>query len=157
MNMNNIGIYLRSLTGLLVLIALVGVGLGSCDNGHKEVEQELKKKVIDIHDEIMPRMREIVELKEQLQLLQDNLAGNNANEATVAKVTQLRQIQSGLNEAENSMRTWMQEFKVTLPEDTPHESVIEYYEEEKAEISQVRENMLSSIDAAKTFIEVHKE
>jgi len=157
MNLHNIGIYLRSLAGLLVLIALVGIGLGSCDNGHKEVEQKLKKEVIDIHDEIMPRMREIVELKERLQLLQDNLTENNANEATAEKVTQLRQIQSDLNDAENSMRTWMREFKLTLPEDTPHERVMEYYEDEKSDISQVKENMLSSIEAARTFIEANKE
>ncbi len=155
--MQVIGIYLKSFIGFLSVVLLLGLVLGSCDNGNKEIQQAIKKEVIGIHDEIMPKMREIVELKEQLKQIQNDFADQSGNSESMEKVTKLRQLQTDLNESESAMRTWMQEFKIELPEETPHEEIVEYYQTEKEEISAVRARMLAGIDAAKTFLSDNNE
>jgi len=145
---------------VVLLCGMVGMCIAmSCTGKSSEtqkMQQDLKKEVISIHDEVMPKMREIGELKEQLDAIEDKFVESN-NEEVTQKVSELRKIVGQLEEAEHAMRDWMQDFKISFPEETPSSEVVEYYEAEKAKIESVKVSMNTSIDTAESFIESNKE
>src|SRR5688500_4839124 len=102
----------------ILLLFILGIALlsWSCDNKsndhsshHDEVEQggnqELYDDVMDIHDEVMPKMDDIYKLKEKLKnQLTD--APNMAEE----KRREIETIISRLDAASEGMMVWMRNF-----------------------------------------------
>ncbi len=117
-----------------------------CNGSSEAIEQEdaLKDEVFAIHDEVMPRMSDIVRLKGSLKEMPTDSI--NEMEAKTAHTQ--------LEKAEDAMMDWMNKFTPPgkLRETKSHEEIMDYLQNEKLEITKVRDAMNSSIEAAEQFL-----
>jgi regulator of replication initiation timing len=108
--------------------------------------QALYDQVMDVHDEVMPKMDEIMKLKRSLQ---DQIA--NSPDLVLERKEQLERVIANLDSANNAMMNWMHEFN-PLPDSVDQEKAREYLESEMERIRKVKTTMLESIDKAKEEI-----
>jgi Mg2+ and Co2+ transporter CorA len=105
--------------------------------------QILYDQVMDVHDEVMPKMDEIMKLKRSLQ---EQIA--NTPDMVVERKQQLEKMISNLDSASNAMMDWMHKFN-PLPDSTDQEKARAYLESEMERIRNVKTLMLETIDKAK--------
>ncbi|MBS1682041.1 MAG: hypothetical protein JST48_10030 [Bacteroidetes bacterium] len=105
--------------------------------------QALYDRVMDIHNEVMPLMDEIYNLKNKL-----NEKMGRASVISESKKKELQQIIIELDSADRSMMNWMHKFN-PLPGSANQEAARTYLEDEMEKIKQVKELMNSSIQKAK--------
>ena len=108
-------------------------------------EDSLFKDVMHDHDEGMARTRELNEAIRQMRSKVDSLVKANRNPEAERKILE------ELEEAKNSMKTWMEEFNIDSLKDKA-ERRIEYLETEKKKISNVRDNIRESIRRADSLL-----
>ncbi|MFO8146726.1 MAG: hypothetical protein ACQEWG_13175 [Bacteroidota bacterium] len=144
---------LRTLTLILLGIALFGAI--SCDSTSEEKNQydALYKEVISAHDEVMPKMGELSGLSKKLKQQIDS-----TQTSTVI-------YEKSIEDLENSydfMMEWMRDFSEEFVKDqTPFEELspeerkakIEALEEEVISVNKLRDQINSSIERAKELIE----
>lgn len=134
--------------GILLFVMLVSAcsktqPAAEADTESDNPNQVLYDQVMDVHDEVMPRMDDIMKLK---RLLQEQIA--NTPDMVVERKQQLEKIISNLDSASSAMMNWMHEFN-PLPDTVDQELAREYLEEEMEKIRKVKTLMLESIDKAK--------
>ena len=128
--------------------------------------QEIYGEAITIHDEVMPRMDELIQLRQRLQAKADSLRQADS----VAYSDTLAQMQAAierLEQADEGMMQWMrsvekvagideptseyqEEIRATQLEDTT--DIIRIQREQKEAIVEVKRQMESSIVAAKNLL-----
>lgn len=106
--------------------------------------QVLYDQVMDIHDDVMPKMDEIMKLKRQLQ---EQIA--SSPDMVAERKAELEQMISNLDSASQAMMNWMHEFN-PLPDTVDQEKAREYLESEMERIRKVKTLMLETIEHAKT-------
>ena len=106
--------------------------------------QELYEEVMAIHDEVMPRMDEMYKLKRKLKdhLSQTTISADKQKEIAAA----IKQ----LDIASEGMMEWMRAFN-PIPDSAGQEEGRTYLLAEKEKIQQVKEEMLQSIETAKSL------
>lgn len=102
--------------------------------------EALYDQVMDVHDEVMPKMDEIMKLKRELQ---DKIA--NTPDMVVERKAKLEQVISNLDSASNAMMDWMHKFN-PLPDSVDQELAREYLESEMERIKKVKTQMLEAIE-----------
>lgn len=130
----------------LVLATLFSCG-GTDPN--LQAQDALRDEVFAIHDEVMPKMADLNRLKARMvEAKTDTLKLDSLAE------TQVDAVISQLEQAEEGMMGWMNNFKgpEKLRDTQLPEEILKYLEEEKAKISKVREDMLNSISAAEQLL-----
>ena len=134
--------------GLLLFLLIIS----ACSKNQQPAEadaqsdnpnQVLYDQVMDVHDEVMPRMDEIMKLKRSLQ---EQIA--NTPDMVVERKRQLERMISNLDSASNAMMDWMHKFN-PLPDTTDQEKARAYLESEMERIRNVKTLMLESIDKAR--------
>jgi hypothetical protein len=119
---------------LFVIIAL------SCESKEKEVEK-LKSETIAIHDEVMPKMDDIMRLKKSLKTNQDSTSeGDIIQDLIIA-----------LEESDKAMMNWMRNYEPRMEGMTDDEKIT-YLKKQKASISEVSKEMNKSITEAEEFL-----
>lgn len=127
----------------------------SKQSGHRHQEdksesenpnQALYEQVMDIHDEVMPRMDDIERLK---RTLKEQIA--NTPDMVVERKAELEKIISNLDSASYVMMDWMHKFN-PLPDSVDQESAREYLETEMEKIKKVRDQMNESIEKAQQTV-----
>ena len=133
----------------LLMISIV-LFLFSCQSGNEErnAEKQIRDEIYAIHDDVMPKTSEIHRLKRQLKKFPDQ----NVADPVVKK--QILETVVILEKADEGMMSWMNSFKepAKLRKAKTHEEIMVYLDEEKAKISQVRSDMLNSIETAKALL-----
>ena len=128
----------------------------SCGTDADQVT-ELEGEVMTIHDEVMPRMDEIMTLKAQLSkkiiqidsLQNEGISGNSLAEQRI-RATDLNQ---KLNESDKLMMDWMHEYRGDSAKKLKSPQAIQYFENEKKKIDAVKQTTLKTINETKTFLE----
>ena len=106
----------------------------------RQLEDSLFSVVMGIHDEIMPKIQDIFNIKTALE---DKLSNSEVNNDSLALII------DELKQAEAGMMNWMRSFK---PDKTVgHDSLMQYYRSEKEKIEKVKEEMESSLEKAKSM------
>jgi hypothetical protein len=127
----------------LSIIALLALMVG-CSSPEKKSEIEapsLKDRVMDVHDEVMPKMGDLRKTQKDLLAMIDSSATDSL---LTAKYTELaREIET----ANESMMAWMRNFDPNY-EGTPEE-VEKYLQEQLEKIETVKSDMLKSLDEGK--------
>lgn len=108
--------------------------------------EDKQKKMIDdvmaVHDEVMPKMDEIMNLKSSLdsavRVSPDSLKA--------------RELYVNLDSADVKMMDWMEKYNPDQVKGKSADEVTKYYENEKNKITQVRELTNTSIEQAKIFL-----
>ena len=119
----------------LMVIVLVGT-MTYCG----EKEKSLYDEVMDIHDEVMPKMNDIYKMRKSLKDSIENTA--DMSEETKLQITNtILQLDS----AGNSMMVWMREFN---PPDQKDEAAFKkYMESELVKVKKMREDVMRALKA----------
>ena len=143
----------KILTVLIVAGSVTIISCGGGDknhdhSGHKNDEPKtatdsLYSEVMAGHDEVMPKMDEIMKLKRELQ---EQIA--NTPDMVIERKEQLEKMISNLDSASTAMMNWMHEFN-PLPDTTEQEKAREYLEGEMERIRNVKTLMLETIEKAR--------
>ncbi len=113
--------------------------LMSCESKEQEVEK-LKTETIAIHDEVMPKMDDIMKLKKELKSKQDS----TSNE-------EVQRLISALEESDKAMMNWMRNYDPRM-EDMSDDEKLEYLKSQKSAIQKVKGKMNSSIAEAEDYL-----
>ena len=127
-------------------ILLLVLAVSSCGGFDTEAKVD---EVLDVHDEVMPKMGEVMNLKrkilDQAQSQTDSIAMN-----------ELRAIAKDLDEANNGMMVWMREWSKNAKPHINEQSEIElrkaFFEEEMEKVTKVKEDINGAIAAAKAAL-----
>ncbi|HEY3430496.1 MAG TPA: hypothetical protein VGK39_07465 [Cyclobacteriaceae bacterium] len=117
----------------ILFIVIVGI-LAGCG----KTEKPLYDQVMDIHDEVMPKMGDLYKAKKQLQ---DSIANT-----TTLSDDQKKEMESTiltLDSASNSMMVWMREFNP--PEAHNKEEFNKYMESELVKVKKMREDVMEAL------------
>ena len=106
--------------------------------------QALYNEVMNIHDEVMPKMDDIYKLKRNLQ---DKL--DSASTIAAEQKIKLEQRIAHLDSVGNLMMDWMHKFD-PLPDSSDQEEAREYLESEMEKIKKVKDAMLEAIEKEKS-------
>lgn len=109
----------------------------------------LFSEVIEIHDDVMPKMGELNYLKRTLEntLVDKSLAEDEASQVKTAI--------ADLEKADEDMMVWMAEFKKP-GKDVEFETASAYLESEKVKITKVKTDTERIIEIAEQMVEKYK-
>lgn len=119
----------------------------SCsDKGTAGIEvAELEEEVMYIHDDVMPKMSDIMKHKEKINAL---LSDSSWHETNQEYVNNLRRTLDKLNVAEKEMWNWMHNYSDVFGQLQSDQQKTDFLLKEKEKISEVRVLMLESIEQA---------
>jgi hypothetical protein len=125
----------------LVTLLVWGCGEKSQDN------QALYDDVMEVHDEVMPKMNDIYKLKEELkkQIADSPSLVDEKKKAIESAILKL-------DSASERMMVWMRNFN-PLPDSLGEEKARGYLEEQQEEIKKVKDDMLKAIEEAEQIHE----
>jgi len=132
------------LISTLVTIFLSGCGTKTTDHSTSSMEEPdtgnnaLYNEIMNIHDEVMPKMESLYNISKQLK---DSVQ----QAANSAEQDRLQMRQNYIDSVSKMMMDWMHEFK-PLPDTTDESIIQEYYEGHLEKIKQVREAILTALD-----------
>ncbi len=143
------------MTCRILFFLLTAFTFSACNQGADQVA-ELEKEVLDIHDQVMPRMGEIMALKKGLtqKIAQlDSLQQEGASSTTLAQERQQAlDLTTRLSRADSLMMGWMYDYKGDSVKALPAGEALEYFRLEKDKIAHVQEVTTSSIQEAREFL-----
>ncbi|GAB3698061.1 hypothetical protein GCM10027592_22800 [Spirosoma flavus] len=142
-----------ALAGFLLITA----GFESCKSGDdiKEAENE----VFALHDEVMPKMDDIMRLQKQLN---QRVAAIDSVKETGSATTTLRTSEEkaqasrlllNLNVADSLMRGWMDHYNGDTLAKLSSDDALRYLSDQKEKITDVKTKVKSSIDQATQFLQ----
>ncbi|MGB3144129.1 MAG: hypothetical protein WBB24_08465 [Maribacter sp.] len=137
---------MKKIVTTLLIVCLIS--LSSCKNEKKIEGPTQMEQVMEIHDEVMPKMGTIGKLVGQLKPMADSL-GMESAEAKAMK---------DLQEANKSMMDWMQEFgdkfdsEEILDGKELSKEKVQLLNEEEQKIEAVKEAINSSISRAEELL-----
>lgn len=137
---------LISVRGLLLLFFPIPF---ACGPSKKEKEEHLRREVMSIHDEVMPRTEDLYRLRKKIQAVLDSLDTQPITDTLLRHKG--RQLIFMLRSADDSMMHWMHNYNggAGLYE---HEELMNYLNEEKQKILAVRQAIYTAIDSAQAFL-----
>ena len=118
------------------LLATGALFLLGCTSAEEEQLEQLQIEVLAVHDEIMPEMGTLNDLK--TQLLEQNEALKVSQDSTVADQVIINEmVVAQLDQAHESMMAWMRQFQKIDSKD-PLEDNKSYLEDQMLQIQQVK-------------------
>ncbi|KAA6438584.1 viral A-type inclusion protein [Dyadobacter flavalbus] len=140
----------------LLAAAALFLVYGCNSDAEKDKITGLETEVLTLHDEVMPKMDEIMTLKSQLSRKiqhMDSLQNEGISSITFAeeriKAVDLNQ---KLNESDKLMMKWMHEYRGDSAKKLKSDQALAYFEKEKEKILNVKQTTLKSIQEAETFL-----
>ena len=119
---------------ILSLSLFTVIFLVSCGEKKKEAKDELYDKIMAVHDEVMPKMGDIMKLKKQLQEKIDELSSET--EIDSAKIDELEQAIADLENSHEEMMGWMRQFNNDF-EGMVNEEIMKYLDGQMDKIEKV--------------------
>lgn len=143
---------------VFVAAGLVVGGLFSSCQSSEDAVREAENEVFAIHDEVMPKIDDIMKLKKQLNQRVasiDSLKGTESAAATLRsdeEKEQAMRIRRDLTNADSLMMTWMNRYNGDTLAKLSSEDALRYLSEQKDQINDVKVKINSSIEQARTFL-----
>lgn len=139
--------YLATCFSFFVFLLLAGCGQKADRHAHEDdtvqsPNQALYDQVMDIHNEVMPKMDELYKAKVKLttQL-------NESPAPTESEKQHLRKKIAQLDSASENMMVWMREFD-PLPDSVGEEKARAYLENELKKVTEIREKISRALTEA---------
>jgi hypothetical protein len=143
---------------VMVKILIYGFALfyivitGACQKNVEEGEEkQIKDEVMSIHDEIMPEMQIVFNLKKQLIHKRDSLQQVDPDEMLSPATNEIDLSIQKLNEANQSMMQWMRNYNPD-PDIEQEEKRIAYYKKERDNIREVKSQFEIAIHNAQQIL-----
>ena len=126
---------------ILCLITFLSIGFLACSE-----KSALEAEVMAIHDEVMPKMGDMHLAKKGLRKI---LAATKDSTVQAEIISMINALES----ADEGMMQWMADWKV--PNQEPEKT--DYLNKEKEKITKVKNDMLSSLEKANTYLSNNEE
>jgi MFS superfamily sulfate permease-like transporter len=135
---------------IVILVLAPALVFINCQSTENKAQEDLKKEVFVIHDDVMPKTSEINRLQRKLRKLSKDIP--SLDDSTRQRISD---VQLQLEKAHDGMMVWMNNFKspAKLRASKSHEEIMQYLEEEKIKITQVRDDMLRSIESGNSLLD----
>lgn len=153
--------YLKNTLSLFIIILLISAcGKSNSEQQEMEVVQDdipeevkiekaLYDEVMNVHDEMMPKMENMMsikgKLKEKVDLLKEEAIQG-------ALVEELESAISSLETADEAMMKWMRQFDPNT-DSLSHDEIVEYYTLQKKKMDSVKVIMEEAMETASSKIE----
>lgn len=134
---------------ILSLTLLALVFFTSCVDKEKEAQNNLFKDVMAVHDEIMPKMDDIMNFKKQLkQKVEDFSAVQPVDSAAISE---LQQAIADLDNSHDEMMGWMRQFNRNF-EGMVNEDILSYLNGQMDKIKKVGEVTNAALKQAEEML-----
>lgn len=121
------------------ILLLLGL-LASCRQSEETAVKELNDSVMTLHDELMPKTEQIIQLKGSLDSL-----SNGPDSVHVKKLIQ------SLDKADNEMMNWMHQFSIDSLSSMDFKAKISYLHEQLNKLKSVETFTDSTLNAANQY------
>ncbi|WP_417885780.1 hypothetical protein [Zunongwangia sp.] len=138
-------------TAFIVSLALLVISCGNNTSEKKDEYNKLFHEILDVHDEVMPKMADIPELSKQLQKIAD----------TTSSPIKYTEAEKKLKEADKHMMDWMHSFsdefvknkaKIQKMNNEQLQKRIDALEEELDDVKEMQTKVDASIENAQNLI-----
>ena len=138
-------------TYLLTATLLTSLLLTNCQKSdNTEQVEQMTEKVLAIHDEVMPRMEEMMNLKSKVSARVDSLSKNATAKSQVEEgVT----INKALTEADSLMSDWMYQYNGDTLKGMEKTEAQAYLNAQMSKITVVKEKINASISRANKYLQ----
>ena len=116
--------------------------LTACQKNAEDKQKLMISEVMAVHDEVMPKMDDIMSLKSSL----DSAIKVSPDSAKAKK------LYSALDVADNQMMDWMDNYDSESVKGKSQEEISKYFAEQKTKITEVKIMTVKSIEEAKVFL-----
>ncbi len=139
---------MKSLFPIFLLLTIISVV--SCGEKKKSAKDLLYDKVIAIHDEIMPKMGDIMKYKKQLSQKMDTLIAEGADQ-NVESIESLKKTVKDLEISNDEMMNWMHQFNPEF-EDMTEKEIMDYLNDQKTKIEKVGKTTSEALTNAEKLL-----
>ncbi len=145
---------------VLSTAALLAVGglLAACTHSEDAVT-EAENEVFTIHDQVMPRIGDMMELRKQLDQRISTLDSTVATGSAAATLRtdeekeQARRLSRDLVVADSLMVNWMAQYNNDTITKLPPDEALRYIADQKTKIIDVRAKIITSLEQARRYLE----
>lgn len=140
-------LFMRISSYLLASLFILSILLFACGGGADPVAA-LQDQVIAVHDEVMPKIGEVSELKKQLEAERTRLLAAETPDSLQAEIITGQIVL--LEAANEGMMDWMRNF--TPPVGKEEAAALTYLQGELDKINGVKEDILQNLESGKAFL-----
>jgi uncharacterized protein YicC (UPF0701 family) len=129
------------------LIFLFSVLVFACANPLVETNKAMRAQIIGVHDEVMPKMGELMSLQKKALAQADSLYAQDST--ATAQIESMRTLAGQLDQAYEGMFVWMRQYSLEEGGKTPEEIKI-YLDDQLLKVNQVNADIKAALDQAAT-------
>ncbi len=129
------------------LIFLFSVLVFACANPLIETNKAMRAQIIGVHDEVMPKMGELMSLQKKALAQADSLYAQDST--AITQIESMRTLAGQLDQAYEGMFVWMRQYSLEEEGKTPEEIKI-YLDDQLLKVNQVNADIKAALDQAAT-------
>jgi uncharacterized protein YicC (UPF0701 family) len=119
----------------------------SCTNPLIEANKEMRAQIIGVHDEVMPKIGQLMSLEKKALAQADSLFAQDST--ATAEIEASRSLAGQLNQAHEGMFVWMRQYSLEEEGKTPEE-LKTYLDEQLVKVNQVNADIKAAMEQAAT-------
>jgi hypothetical protein len=129
------------------LTLLISFLVLACANPLIETNKEMRAQIIGVHDEVMPKMGELMSLQKKALAQADSLYAQDST--ATAQIESMRSLAGQLDQAYEGMFVWMRQYSLEEEGKTPEE-IKTYLDDQLLKVNQVNADIKAALDQAGT-------
>ena len=129
------------------LTLLISFLVLACANPLIEANKEMRAQIIGVHDEVMPKMGELMSLQKKALAQADSLYAQDST--ATAQIESMRTLAGQLDQAYDGMFVWMRQYSLEEEGKTPEE-IKTYLDDQLLKVIQVNTEIKVALDQAST-------
>ena len=127
------------------LILLFSMLVLACANPLIEANKEMRAQIIGVHDEVMPKIGQLMSLEKKALAQSDSLFAQDSTATT--DIEAMRSLAGQLNQAHEGMFVWMRQYSLDEEGKTPEE-LKTYLDEQLVKVNQVNADIKAALEQA---------
>ena len=135
---------------LIIPVFLMVLIFVSCGEQKKSAKDQLKEKVMAVHDEIMPKMGDIMKYKKELNVKINELTQIGADE-NADEIDQLKKGVTDLDNSHDEMMGWMHQYNNDF-EGMVEKEVMDYLNDQMKKIEDVAKTTNAALKTAEELL-----
>ena len=129
------------------LILIFSMLVLACANPLIETNKEMRAQIIGVHDEVMPKIGELMSLEKKALAQADSLYAQDST--ATAQIESMRSLAGQLDQAYEGMFVWMRQYSLEEEGKTPEE-IKTYLDDQLLKVNQVNAEIKAALDQAGT-------
>ena len=127
------------------LILLFSMLVLACANPLIEANKEMRAQIIGVHDEVMPKIGQLMSLEKKALAQADSLFAQDSTASS--DIEAMRSLAGQLNQAHEGMFVWMRQYSLDEEGKTPEE-LKTYLDEQLVKVNQVNADIKAALEQA---------